>query len=176
METLLRCRSITEAEAYWKSREMTRTGGWNTAISEPLKVDPDGVPAVTFESDSYGMAVRMPGDIPPTGIPAILTTNNFYIYNPRTGTEGDPAPILPTHYRYIAMNDTLNRFISEGRNIGTAEMIEILQSASNSTSLSRDNRVQLHRISRHTVLCRLARGSGEKDTGCIVCELHEILL
>jgi len=134
METLLRCRSITEAEAYWKSREMTRTGGWNTAISEPLKVDPDGVPAVTFESDSYGMAVRMPGDIPPTGIPAILTTNNFYIYNPRTGTEGDPAPILPTHYRYIAMNDTLNRFISEGRNIGTAEMIEILQSASNSTS------------------------------------------
>jgi len=137
METLLQCRTIDEAEAYWNSREMTRTGGWNTAISEPLKTDPDGVPSVTFESDSYGMAVRMPGDIPPTGIPAILTTNNFYLYAPKTGTTGEvPAPILPTHYRYIAMNDTIARFIRDGRNIGTPEMIEILQSASNSTSYS----------------------------------------
>jgi hypothetical protein len=138
METLLHCRTIAEAEAYWNSREMTRTGGWNTAISEPLKADPGGIPSVTFESDSYGMAVRIPGDIPPAGIPAILTTNNFYLYDPKTGAAADenPAPILPTHYRYIAMNDTLNRFINEGRSIGTAEMIEILQSASNSTSYS----------------------------------------
>jgi hypothetical protein len=95
---------------------------------------------VTFESDSYGMAVRRPGDIPPTGIPAILTTNDFYVYAAGGGMEagatanGDQAPILPTHYRYIAMNDTLNRFISEGRSIGTAEMIEILQAASNTTN------------------------------------------
>lgn len=136
METLLQCRTIAEAEAYWNSRGMTRTGGWNTAISVPSKTDPDGIPSVTFESDSYGMAVRKPGDIPPAGIPAILTTNNFYLYDPDTGraAEGEPAPILPTHYRYIAMNDTLNRFISEGRSIGTPEMIEILRSASNTTS------------------------------------------
>ena len=138
METLQHCRTIPEAEAYWKSRNMTRTGGWNTAISVPSKADPDGTPSVTFESDSYGMGVRKPGDIPPTGIPAVLTTNNFYIYNPKTGAAAneDPAPILPTHYRYIAMNDTLNRFINEGRSIGTTEMIEILRSASNSTSYS----------------------------------------
>jgi len=138
METLLHCQNITEAETYWKSREITRTGGWNTAISEPRKIHPEGVPSVTFESDSYGMAVRMPGDIPPTGIPAILTTNNFYLYDPKTGAaaEGEPAPILPTHHRYIAMNDTLNGFIHEGRSIGTPEMIEVLQSASNSTSYS----------------------------------------
>jgi len=140
METLQRCRTIAEAETYWESRNMTRTGGWNTAVSVPYKSEPDGIPSVTFESDSYGMAVRRPGDIPPTGIPAILTTNDFYVYAAGGGMEagatanGDQAPILPTHYRYIAMNDTLNRFISEGRSIGTAEMIEILQAASNTTN------------------------------------------
>jgi hypothetical protein len=138
MESLQRCRTIAEAEAYWESRDMTRTGGWNTAVSVPYKTEPE-IPSVTFESDSYGMVVRRPGDIPPTGIPAILTTNDFYVYTAGGGTDaeatadGDPAPILPTHYRYLAMNDTLNQFISEGRSIGTAEMIEILQAASNTT-------------------------------------------
>ncbi|WP_214084312.1 hypothetical protein [Methanoculleus sp.] len=139
METLQHCRTIPEAEAYWMSRDMTRTGGWNTAVSMPYKTDPNGTPSVTFESDSYGMAVRRPGVVPPTGIPAILTTNDFYVYTAGGGTEaeaaanGDPAPILPTHYRYRAMNDTLNRFMNEGRSIGTGEMIEILQAASNTT-------------------------------------------
>ncbi|WP_292365247.1 hypothetical protein [Methanoculleus sp. UBA208] len=140
METLQHCRTIPDAENYWMSRDMTRTGGWNTAVSVPYKTDPNGTPSVTFESDSYGMAVRRPGEVPPTGIPAILTTNNFYIYNAGPGTEaaadGEPGSILPTHHRYIAMNDTLNRFISEGRSIGTPEMIEILRAASNSTSYS----------------------------------------
>ncbi len=168
METLQHCRTIPEAEAYWKSRSMTRTGGWNTAVSVPYKADPDGIPSVTFESDPFGMAVRRPGDIPPTGIPAILTTNNFYLYEPGPDPEAGvktnvPAPILPTHYRYIAMNDTLNRFISEGRSIGTAEMIAILQSASNTTSHRGATQVQLHRIPRHHVLCRRTGGSGEKD-------------
>ncbi len=138
METLQHCRTIPEAEAYWASRNMTRTGGWNTALSIPYKADPDGVPSVTFESDSYGMAIREPGDIPPTGITAILTTNNFYKYNAGADPEAEAttneshASILPTDYRYIAMNDTLSRFRAEGRSIGTTEMIEILQSASNS--------------------------------------------
>ncbi|MCM2465678.1 hypothetical protein DIC75_05015 [Methanoculleus sp. CWC-02] len=140
METLQHCRTIPEAEAYWMSRDMTRTGGWNTAVSVPYKTDPNETPSVTFESDSYGMAVRRPGDVPPTGIPAILTTNSFYTYNARPDAEatadGGPGSILPTHYRYIAMNDTLNRFINEGRSIGTPEMIEILRAASNSTSYS----------------------------------------
>lgn len=140
METLQYCRTIPEAEAYWKSRNMTLAGGWNTALAVPCKTDPDGAPSVTFESDSYGMAVRRPGDIPPNDIPAILTTNNFYVYNPQANAEGTAngyhATILPTHYRYIAMNDTLSRFISEGRSIGTAEMIEILRSASSSAEYS----------------------------------------
>lgn len=129
METLQRCGTIAEAEAYWESRNVTRTGGWNTAVAMPYTATPGAIPSATFESDSYGMAVRRPGDIPPTGLPAILTTNNFYVYT----TGGDPVPVLPTHYRYRAMNDTLNRFISEGRSIGTAEMIGILQAASNTT-------------------------------------------
>lgn len=136
MEILQTCRTIPEAEAYWKSRNMTRTGGWNTAISVPYRADPPGgIPSVTFESDSYGMEVRRPGDIPPTGIPAILTTNDFYVYTAGPdaggGAENEShASILPTHYRYIAMNDTLNQSISEGRSIGTPEMINILQAAS----------------------------------------------
>lgn len=139
MESLQCCRTIPETQAYWESRNMTRTGGWNTAISVPYRADPNRIPSVTFESDSYGMAVRKPGDIPPTGIPAILTTNDFHVYtgaDPEVTTvaDGPQAPVSPTCHRYIAMNETLNRFISGGRSIGTAEMIEVLQSAANGTT------------------------------------------
>jgi hypothetical protein len=140
-ETLQRCSTIADGNNFWESSTTCRTGGLNTAISVPYQPSQEGFPSVTYETDSYGGAIREPDDIPPSDAFSILTTNNFFNYtgvNPEavSKVDGYHSEIMPENYRYRAMMERVDQFRDDGRTVGTTEMIELLRAASTSEEYS----------------------------------------
>lgn len=133
-ETLQTTATPQEAWNYWQSSGTVRVGGFNTAVSARYLTAGD-YPSLTFETDSYGGEARDPVFMDPSDPFSILTTNSFYQYrgvNPAAvSLAGGYRSSLPADdYRYWAMLNLLNDFASQGKTIGTAEMIEILRAAS----------------------------------------------
>ena len=133
-ETLQKTATPQEAWNYWQNSGTTRVGGFNTAVSARY-LGATQYPSLTFETDSYGGDVRDPVFMDPKDPFSILTTNTFYRYS---GANAEAVsrvngyqPSLPADdYRYRTMMDRLDDLSSQGRTVGTAEMIEILRAAS----------------------------------------------
>jgi len=124
-----------QAEALWFPPANTFCGGWNLAISGPA-LNGDPIPSVTFETDSWGGAIRYPGQVEPSYTDAILTTNTFFSYS-----GAQPAALLPDSYspapteqnhRYRDMQTLLERYAMEGRPVGQTEIIDLMRAASRS--------------------------------------------
>jgi len=133
-ETLQKTATPQEAWEYWRNSGTVRVGGFNTAVSGRYLTSAD-YPSLTFETDSYGGQMRDPVFMDPKDPFSILTTNTFYKYkgvNPEAVSfaQGYRPPIPDDDHRYWAMMNTLNAFTEQGKTIGTAEMIKILQAAS----------------------------------------------
>ena len=125
-----------QAETLWFPPENTFCGGWNLAVSSPaLTGEPS--PSVTFETDTWGGAVRYPGQMEPLDLNVMLITNTFFVYpgaRPEALLPGSYAP-APTdqNYRYKDMQSLLEQYASEGRLMGQTEMIDLMRAASRST-------------------------------------------
>ena len=124
-----------QAEALWFPPKNTFCGGWNLAVSSPALIG-EPSPCVTFETDSWGGAIRYPGQIEPLDPNVMLTTNTFFVYSgarPEALLSDSYAP-APTdqNYRYRDMQMLLERYASEGRLVGQAEMIDLMRAASRS--------------------------------------------
>jgi hypothetical protein len=150
METLQKSSSIGEVKSLWETATTTRTGGFNTAISVPYASAWVGSPSATYETDSFGGVMRLPGEITPGDLFSLLTTNDFYKYQGVNRKAVDflhtyHATILPDDYRYQAMLDILSQYKTEGRTIGTPEMIEILRATANTRQYSG--------ITEYSVIC-----------------------
>jgi hypothetical protein len=140
-EILMDCSSLGDVQDYWNSVAITHTGGFNTTVSAPYFELTSGYPAVTYESDSYGYAIREPMDFTPMDPSCLLTTNYFFKYS-----GANPDAVLPfgnyrsqleaDNYRYQAMLDLLAQYANEGRTVATPEMIEILQTVSKTQAYS----------------------------------------
>ena len=124
-----------QAETLWFPPANTFCGGWNLAISGPA-LNGDPIPSVTFETDSWGGAIRYPGQVEPSYTDAILTTNTFFSYS-----GAQPAALLPDSYspapteqnhRYRDMQTLLERYAMEGRPVGQTEIIDLMRAASRS--------------------------------------------
>jgi len=149
LETLRHCGDMEDVEAFWEAFPATRPAGWNTAISTPFHSSGEGAPSVTWETDSFGGAVREPGFMEPADRCSIFTTNNFFKY---TGayleavaiTKAYHDEILPENYRYRAMADLLKNYEETSRAIGTADVVAFLRTASRSP--------QFHDIAIYSIL------------------------
>jgi len=136
LETLRNCATIEDVRTFWESFPATRPAGWNTGISSPSRSPVEGNPSVTWETDSFGGAIREPDFMEPSDPCSILTTNNFFKYTgavPKAVslTKAYHGGILPDNYRYRAMLDLLDGYEEESQAIGTTEIIEFLRIASN---------------------------------------------
>jgi hypothetical protein len=136
-ETLQKTATPQEAWNYWKDSGTTRVGGFNTAVSARYLTSAD-YPSLTFETDSYGGEARDPVFMNPKDPFSILTTNTFYRYSGANAeavslAKGYRSSLQADDYRYWAMLNRLDVFASQGKTIGTAEMIEILRAASRTT-------------------------------------------
>jgi len=146
-EALQKGRTINDVQAIWKSLACSAgfcgTGGFNTGIYTPYMKENDSFPAVIYETDAYGGAIRYPGEIPPKDLFCILVTNTFYKYTgvyPKAFSDflelGPFSGITSKSYRYIDMLDTVIKFKNEGKTVGTQEIIQLLQVASTSKAYS----------------------------------------
>jgi len=124
-----------QAEALWFPPENTFCGGWNLAVSSPGLAGEQN-PSVTFETDSWGGAIRYPGQVEPLDPNVMLTTNTFFAYpgaRPEALLPGSYAP-APTdqNHRYRDMQTLVEQYASEGRLVGQTEMIDLMRAASSS--------------------------------------------
>ena len=133
-EVLQNTATPQEAWNYWKSSGTTRVGGFNTAVSARYLGAAD-YPSLTFETDSYGGEARDPVFMDPKDPFSLLTTNTFYKYGGVNAeavslADGYRSSLRADDYRYWAMLNMLDDLASQGKTIGTAEMIGILRAAS----------------------------------------------
>ncbi|MGC9435298.1 MAG: hypothetical protein ACP5C4_04320 [Methanomicrobiales archaeon] len=136
-EVALHASSTDEALDLWHGIDATLSGGFNTAISQPVTTGSRYPPSVTLESDAFGDEIRFPGEIWPHNPDLIFTTNTFFAYEgvcreavAATGAYHDA--VSPTDYRYTDMARLAEAFIADGGTIGTPEMVALLQAASSS--------------------------------------------
>jgi len=138
-ETLEATTTPQEAWTYWTTTAITRTGGFNTAVSGKFLTSTD-FPSLTFEVDSYGGETRNPMFIDPVSPHDILTTNTYFKYqgaNPDALAPGSyHERIEADNYRYKAMLEKSRTFETEGQTIQTEQMIEILRAASRTEQYS----------------------------------------
>jgi hypothetical protein len=138
-ETLQYAANPQEAWELWRTSATTRVGGFNTAVSGQY-LTAGGYPSLTFETDSYGGEARDPMSVIPKDPFAIFTTNTFYQYKGVKYSSADASavsrvngyrePVPADDYRWWAMMNRFEDFVSQGKTIGTTEMIELLKAAS----------------------------------------------
>ncbi|MHB8773350.1 MAG: C45 family peptidase [Syntrophales bacterium] len=142
-EALQTASSIDGVVNLWATLPATPVAGFNTPISTPYRPGQAGYPSATYETDSYGGALRTPADFAPVDQYAILTTNNYYRYQ---GTQPHAAAVSKVHgyhatveardYRFQDMLNLTAQFRARDRAVGTPEMIELLRAASTSKEFS----------------------------------------
>jgi hypothetical protein len=127
----------------WGTLPATPAVGFNTPISTPYRPGQPGYPSSTYETDSYGGALRTPVDFEPRDRYSILTTNNYYKYQ---GTDPDKLAVSKIHgyhaaveerdYRFRDMLSLIAEYKAQNRSVGTQEVIELLRAASTSKEYS----------------------------------------
>ena len=142
-EALQRTGSIEGVVNLWRSLPVTRAASFKTPISSPYRQGQPGYPSATYETDSYGGALRMPVDFAPADRYSILTTNNYYKYQ---GTEPYSVAVSKVHgyhstveandYRFQDMLSLIAQYKTQNRTVGTQEVIELLRAASTSKEYS----------------------------------------
>jgi hypothetical protein len=142
-EALQGASTIAGAVNLWAALPATRAVGFNTPISSPYLPGQAGYPSSTYESDSYGWALRTPPDFAPADGYSILTTNNYYKYQ---GTDpykpavskvnGYHSTVEAYHYRFQDMLTLIAQYKAQNRTVGTREVIELLRAASTSKEYS----------------------------------------
>jgi len=142
-EALEGTNTITGAVALWEALPATRAVGFNTPISTPYTLGQPSVPSSTYESDSYGWALRTPPDFAPADAYSILTTNNYYKYQGTAPYEpavskvhGYHATVEANDYRFQDMLSLIAQYKTQGRTVGTPEVIELLRAAATSQEYS----------------------------------------
>jgi hypothetical protein len=140
MDTLRTETDVDGAWASWQQAGGTRTGGNNAGVSSPYRNGTGSVPAC-FETDSYGGEMRRPGAVEPDDPDVLFIANNYYLYQGAyppavEQVDGYHDQVRQTDYRYRNMLALLDRYRSEGRTIGTPEIIELLRAASVSEEYS----------------------------------------
>ncbi|MHB9099877.1 MAG: C45 family peptidase, partial [Syntrophales bacterium] len=91
----------------WGALPATRAVGFNTPISTPYRPGQAGYPSSTYETDSYGGALRTPVDFAPADPYSILTTNNYYKYQ---GTDPYKLAVSKIHGYHASVEERDYRF------------------------------------------------------------------
>jgi hypothetical protein len=142
-EALQNTSSIAGVMNLWGTIPATRAVGFNTPISTPYQPLLGGNPSSTYESDSYGGMLRTPVDFAPADSYSILTTNNYYRYQGTKPYEKAVSKVNGYHstvqahdYRFQDMLSLIAQYKTQGKTVGTQEVIDLLRAASTSKEYS----------------------------------------
>lgn len=102
-----------------------------------LPHDGGGTPGWVVEGDRFGHASRVAGEVAPFVDQCLLASNHHLVYGAdpdRPGTSFGREPSNSSAWRYEAGRHKLEAWARVGRNIGTAEMRELLQTVAHGTT------------------------------------------
>lgn len=111
--------------------------GPGSIILWALPYEGQDVPAFITEGDRFGTAVRLPGEVRPLAPTCIMATN----YHKKYGADPDrpetyfgKRPSFSSHWRYETAMHTIEAWARQGKAVGTAEMIRLLQEVAHGTT------------------------------------------
>ena len=107
------------------------TFGAGSIILWAVPYDGGTVPAFVTEGDRFGTAIREPTDVAPTCPNDIMATNHYVTYGvdpDRPGLYFGKEPSFSSRWRYEVGSNTLEAWTRARRQLGTAEMRQLLQS------------------------------------------------
>ena len=94
-------------------------------------------PAFVSEGDRFGQAVRGPTEVRPTDATNIMATNHHMVYGAdpdKPGAYFGKTPSFSTRWRYEVGMNMLEAWGREGKPLGAAEMVRLLQSVAHGTT------------------------------------------
>lgn len=94
-------------------------------------------PAIVFEGDRFGGAIRFPGEVRPFAKTMIMATNHNLKYGvdpDQPGMAFGKSAYFSSRWRYEAGMHLVESWQRQGRKFGTKEMVRLLQTAAHGTT------------------------------------------